>query len=648
MTTDVLSYLESKELDLYPAPNMNVRTTCMFHDSDRDAKEGSLYIKTDPDAEVPGLFFCHVCESKGSLNKIKRHFGDSVDTESAIKARKIPVQTAAAAYYYDRLTLDTDSLSYLTNDRGLSVETIERFQFGVATGDLMDYLMMKGFNKDDILSTGLVWENSGKDFFEPGTIIIPYFDQGNCVQLRGRSRTGDRNKYRTPVGQPKLLFNTDTILEADEIILTEGEFDACVLEDMGFNAVGVPGARQFIAEWAPFFNDIRKVFIAFDNERGGHGADGAEAVATLLGAKARIIEIPKHEAAVKIDISQYIVDQGHTKEDFNELLRRSGTGMLVTVREAFEKWLDREGNPNLTGLKLGLDHLDAVIAPGGLAGQVMVWLARTGTGKTVTMINLMQRMIKINPEIRILFVSLEQTSNEWFERARRIHGFYNPYLKYEEINEQTISYYEKNLLVIEKNRVNVEELQRCIFDAEDYFAHKIDLVVVDYLGYWARAFKGEPYVRTSDAIMALKEIAKNSDLFIMTPHQVNRGSKPGTPIGTNDARDSGAVEETADFLFSIGSDDYAPGMTKDQATGKYEIKILKSRHGGLNTQIDLQWCPVSLAYVPLADTLYGPEVLERALKEHAGHKYGENNYESMFKRHAEGDYDKWVYDEDNS
>ncbi len=631
--TDVYDYLLSKDLELHPAPNLNVRTSCFFHEEEGPAHEGRLYIKVDPDAEVPGLFFCHRCEAKGSLNRIKYHFGDKVDDEDIFKGRKIQVYNEACDYYFNKL--DKDALSYLMDGRGLSLELIEQNKLGVAKEGLNSHLLSLNFTIDEIQSTGLVWD-TGKDFFNDGTIIIPYFDQGECVQLRGRDRKAKKNKYKTPPGQAGLLFNTDTLHDAEEVIITEGEFDALVLEDLGYNAVGVPGSRAFKGEWGRFFSEARRVYVAFDNDDAGR--EGSESVASHLGAKARIVEMPRHEPGKpKVDITHYFIEQGNRKEDFDHLLRISSTGVLIRVEDAFSAWLDREGNPNLKGLQLGYETLDKIIAPGMLQGQVGIFLARTGSGKTVMMINFMQRIIMANPKTNILFVSLEQTRNEWYERARRIHGFYNDRLLPETtLNTATIDYYKDNLMMVDKNRLTLDELRVCIRQTEDELGAKLDLVVVDYLGYWSRGFKGEPYVRTSDAVMALKEVAKDAEVVIISPHQVNRGSAPGTNIKVSDARESGVVEETADFLLSIMNADATPGVSTGSYTGDVKMIILKSRHGGLGAEIDIKFAPTSLAMVPANDNLFDPKYLQRALDEINWRNAGEYVYSKVLERHRTG------------
>jgi len=44
--------------------------------------------------------------------------------------------------------------------------------------------------------------------------------------------------------------------------------------------------------------------------------------------------------------------------------------------------------------------------------------------------------------------------------------------------------------------------------------------------------------------MSLKAIAKSRRVGVISPAQVNRVAKEGKPIDMDDARDSGAVEET--------------------------------------------------------------------------------------------------------
>jgi replicative DNA helicase len=125
------------------------------------------------------------------------------------------------------------------------------------------------------------------------------------------------------------------------------------------------------------------------------------------------------------------------------------------------------------------------------------------------------------------------------------------------------------------------------------------------LGYFARGQKGaSQYEKVTNAAMQLKAMAKSDDpakrFFLVSPAQVNRLAKEGKPIDIDDARDSGAIEETADFLLSIWRPDDAITANPDgsaQLTGKLKCTVLKSRHGGKDTVIDLQMDLLTLAVV---------------------------------------------------
>ena len=632
--SEVLEYLASKDVEYRVAPNSNVRTTCFFHDSSREPHEGSLYIRYEQEADQPpGLFFCHVCHAKGSLNTIKRHFGDDPDADAIPQGQKVRILQAAAEFYANQLTESPKAIEYLLNERGISPETLNELQLGVATGDgLLNHLLLMEFKIEDIRTTGLI-NSRDEEFFPANTITIPYRFQNSVVQIRGRVLDATKNKYRTPPGQQAILYNIDSMLETNEVILTEGEFDAIILHELGYNAIAVPGTQSFKEEWAKYFTEMKRVFICFDTDEPGQ--DGAARLAAFLGSKARIIELPRPQSGLDIDLSDYLQSMEYDTSGFDLLLKKARTGSLVRVEDAFDNWMDREGNPNLKGLETGYSKLDSIIKPGLLPGQVAIFLARTGTGKTIQMVNFMHRMIQHKPDIKILFLSLEQTANEWFDRARRLQGFYDPELAPEfGLNESVIDYYKDNLLMVEKNRVDMEEFRAVVRQAREEWDGQLDLIVVDYLGYWARAFKGEPYVRTSDAVMALKQLAKEEEVVIISPHQVNRGSQPGTKIKTSDSRESGVVEETADFMLAIEKP--IEEMNASTAQGTLSLEILKSRHGGVGTSIEMIFAPTSLAVVPRIDDLYSDEFYRQAQNEVKWRAQGEYDFEKVLERHRTG------------
>lgn len=607
MSTDVLGYLQSKGLQIKRASGDEVHVACPFHAEDPGAR-GRLYVNVNPSAEIPGLFHCKVCGEKGSLVSLKKHYGDHEQVTEADESSwtRRQILASAARFYHENLAEHPEAVKWLKGeDRGLTLDTIMSQQLGYAEGGLTHHLRERGFEWKDMMSTGLVVEDKvtgkPKDFFHR-KITIPYFTSGHVVMMRGRAwpYDGDGPKYLTPPGQTSRLFNSDVLWGHDDddesCVVTEGEFDALVLQQLGFRAVGVPGAQTWQDNWDGYVSDMRRIYLIFDRDQAGE--TGAEKLRDRFGPKVRPIHLSPE--GVKIDPTTW-VHNGGTAEALRELMEQADKGgLLVTVSEArAADALLKE----LSGVKLGAEMLDLFIDPGLLPSQVMVVLAKTGTGKTIWLLNAMQRMrmVKGQEDLRFLFVSLEQTAGEWWERAKRIHRFYN----LEATDDDCERFWENNLQIVEKNRLTEVELLSAVDDFEYRMGGVPDVVLVDYLGYWAQSYQGERYQRTSDAIMAMKAIAKDRMLRFITPHQVSRVAKDGEDFGADAARDAGVVEETADFLFTIWSPDNTLGRAEEDKQGLVNLRIGKSRHGGRGQKVIFQWAPLSLTLVPHSDGAVG-------------------------------------------
>jgi hypothetical protein len=545
---------------------------------------------------------CKLCDERGSLVSIRKHFGDATprqEKEDNSAQRRLILQLAAD-FYHEALDDHPEVVRWLREERGLRPETISAYKLGYASGRpanrLFKMFRQQGFRAEDIAATGLT--TFGKDSGVPVDflqrhITIPYIVSGNVVMIRGRAfpeAADEGRKYVTGPGQKARMFDTDSTWDAEEIVICEGEFDCMILAQEGYRAVAVPGANTWQDGWNGYFSEARRVWVVFDREPNQTGRKGAEKVLEKIGQKARAVELPEHEKGKpKNDITEYIVKLGHTKADFDALLH-STHGALVTVREAIA---EHSMMATLTGLKFGIDLLDYHLKPGLLPSQVMILNANTSTGKTLFLLNLFQWMCLAQPDMKVLFISLEQTRYEWWERARRIYRFFHPGAT----DEDAAKFWDGRIWIDDRNRVTRDQFYGLLDDWRFEVGGKPDLVAVDYLGYWAQSFKGDRYERTSDAVMAMKELAKQERLRIVSPNQVSRSTMHGSEPGIQSGRDSGVVEETSDFLFSLWRPDTMQGRSIDEHTGELKMAIGKSRHGGGGHVEHFYLAPLTLAIV---------------------------------------------------
>jgi replicative DNA helicase len=209
-----------------------------------------------------------------------------------------------------------------------------------------------------------------------------------------------------------------------------------------------------------------------------------------------------------------------------------------------------------------------------------------------------------------MYLSLELTAPEVFEHFRRIHKFWFPKATREEMLEDYAL-----VQITEINRMRPGDLRELIGEYEENTKRRPALVLIDYLQYYARGFRGTSgHERANEAVMDIKADAKAESVAVIVPSQVNRGSQPGKPITLNGARDSGVIEETGDFVLSlfrpemadIANTDETKGNAAPAPRGSYQIQLLKSRHGGSGKVFTHRASPLSLA---IADTLDKPNAL---------------------------------------
>lgn len=591
MNSDILDYLLSKGLHPKTASADEVHLACLFHGED-PGKRGRMYVNIDPNASIPGLFHCKVCDERGSIVKIKRHFGDTIDTEKDIPVEhRAAIFRTAAAFYHDKLADHPDVIRWLRRDRGFTLETIMEHQLGFAeSSGLYHHLRDAGFEKSHVLATGLVTQRATttRDFLT-NCVTIPYHVLGSVVQIRGRRLEGtyeeDGDKYLTPPGQKSRVYNTDVLHDAERALVCEGEFDALMACQLGYRAVGVPGANVWQDRWNGLFTRVRRVYVVFDNDE--EGLKGGHKVRDALGPRCRVVEIPVEEYGEKVDITKLVKEKGVDRLTFDRMLERARGGLLISIDEAFNGWKALDG---VTGLHTGFEHLDAILRPGILPGQVMVLLAKTGTGKSIWLLNVAYNILS-DPDRKLLLCSLELTSEEIFERLLRIYHFFN----LDTTPDECLDFFRGRLMLTDANRMTEDQLIATVEDFRYETGDPPSATMIDYLGYWARSFPGDEYQRISDAIMTGKAIGKDHRMPLIIPHQVNRMAQAGKRVGADSGRGSGVVEETADFELALFKPDDEPGKPAQERDGKVTMEILKSRHGGTGVEIPLQFAPVTLA-----------------------------------------------------
>lgn len=526
--------------------------------------------------------------------QLQKELGDSHQIDDS------PTQQEVWRKYVDicqDALLDNDeAIHYLRSERQFTAASIAKYQLGYVPADIMDR-MLEHFTFKEVKEAGLVTDKNHPVFFD--RILIPYKVRDRFVTLRAK-RVGDNVLQLS--GSSIQLYSPDNLRGQQSVYICEGEFDAIYLDQLGYSTCAIPGALSWQDKWASWFDEAREVFIVLDADEAGF--KGAQKIKDSLGFKAKIVELPAPPSSKSTDVTEYFLRDGHTKAEFDLLVDSSRDRNLYTISESLserDRLLAEKG-----GVATGIRQLDYAVQPGFLPGQVAVVLAKSGQGKTAFLGQLIHNMSSwtsldksVGGEgVPTLVVSLEQTKAEFAHRLDRIAKLFNPWADRDELAR-----WHSLLRINDRNRVPPEFLERLLEEYVDDVGLRPKVVMIDYLGYWSRAFKGKSkYEQVTEAILELKAIAKEQEIVVVAPHQVNRLAKLGERFDMDVARDAGTIEETADFAFALYRTTKPDEADNDElhyrARGEVRLEFLKSRHGNVGKVVSFLWGPYSLSLTP--------------------------------------------------
>jgi replicative DNA helicase len=299
--------------------------------------------------------------------------------------------------------------------------------------------------------------------------------------------------------------------------------------------------------------------------------------------------------------------------------------ILFSMREALSEWRSARSQP---GIKLGFSQLDAAIMPGLYPGSLTILLARTGTGKSVILSNIAYN----TRDVPTMTVTLENTKTQVVEHLQRVIRFEDPL-----IDEAGVNHLMCNWAVADPNRLTLKLLEDLIevFAAENHGVRP-RLLLIDHLAYMAQGQPGYGtfYEKTTQALFALKEMAKTLGLAIICPSQVNRQAEPGKPISMDDARDAGTIAETADFILLA----WRPGMAVEghREDGELVLELAKSRAGNTGKRFKALFSAHSLRMV---DQTAPRDVLDKIRLENE-HYNQSQPYDTYFARQRQAAWER--------
>ncbi|HLA27799.1 MAG TPA: DnaB-like helicase C-terminal domain-containing protein [Syntrophales bacterium] len=392
-----LEYIQSKGLEYRIQSGQAVLKTCPFCGD----QKSHFYID-----QTEGAFFCHKCSERGNLITLQKHYGDYQTKATRPPAR--PQGSVKAAFEdkrkpstmpdekkaieaHERLLGDKDGLQYITEARGISIETVKAFKIGL-----------------QIDKAGGRW------------LSVPHYEKGKLVNIKSRSLPPAKKDFRRVKDCRSILFNGDAIeTHGDEIYITEGEIDALTLLDQGIkNVIGTTtGAGSFDPSWIDQLQTVKKIILCYDPDEAGQ--KGAREAARRLGYdRCFTVVLPDGQ-----DVNEYF-RAGHDLFDFQSLVnqaRQFDVAGIMTFADGLRKYREESQRPDrATGIRTGWADVDRIIKTGFMPGELVVLSAPPKIGKSTFALQIITS--NALQDIPSLFFCLEMRPMKIIHKVLQCHN----------------------------------------------------------------------------------------------------------------------------------------------------------------------------------------------------------------------------------
>jgi replicative DNA helicase len=277
--------------------------------------------------------------------------------------------------------------------------------------------------------------------------------------------------------------------------------------------------------------------------------------------------------------------------------RNTAKNMGKAIAEAYsvldETYIKRVSGdkPEIDNLPTGLTDLDALL-DGGIPKQRLVYiLGSSGMGKTTLGLQI-AKYCAVDMNLPVMFFSLEMsTESQAFKvisancdipLGAMASANFEPD-KFEAILHTQEQFAKRKLFVDDQTR-QINDI--CLKARQFYSQHgQIGMVLIDYLTLikTTDSTYGNRHQQIENICQELNQLKKDLNTRIVVLAQIGRAVKERAdkrPLIT-DAKESGAIEETADLMLGCYRDEYYNPNSQDR--GIFEVIVLKNRYGKLGT-----------------------------------------------------------------
>lgn len=245
----------------------------------------------------------------------------------------------------------------------------------------------------------------------------------------------------------------------------------------------------------------------------------------------------------------------------------------------------------------GYPDLDTKIGGGVARQELLLLLANSGGGKSMTMLNVAKNLLAQG--LNGIYISLEMGEDVVSRRLDSMISRIGQDNLLREINKVAIlvekaagsmgKFFIKRL---PENRTNINTIRSYLQQLEQSTGFKPDFIVIDYIdimGSTQTVSLDNVFTKDKFVTEEVRSLGYDFNSIMISAAQLNRGSVDAEKL--SHAHISGGISKifTADYVVAVKQDDLM------KAAGEIWFEILKSRNSaGVGSRVLLGWDPVSL------------------------------------------------------
>jgi twinkle protein len=319
----------------------------------------------DPSKVIGGKTYCPKCSH---TRKNKRDRSLSVDVKTGL----FNCHNAGCEYRGCAVQIVKEKREYVKPPARLEKLNTKSIQ----------WFESRGISNNTLLRLGITESKEWMPQFEKEVtcICFNYYRGETLVNIKFR---GPQKSFKLAKDAELIFFNLNSIKEAEEIVIVEGEIDCLTLHECGiYNVVSVPNGAsmgnqklEYLDNCWEYFESAKRIVLAVDGDAAGNALK--EELARRLG-KERCYTVNYPEGCK--DVNEVLINHGKDAvKDIIALKREWPIEGIVTTDEMYGTICDWYENGYPKGARTRIPGLDELLTFVG--GQVTTITGIPGHGK---------------------------------------------------------------------------------------------------------------------------------------------------------------------------------------------------------------------------------------------------------------------------